>query len=113
MKNRVLLSIALALIVFASFGCQKQRVRPVPPDYDRPLAYVGLCYVCHMMLHCRFRAPESWQRYCEAIAGGVRFGPVRSRDFSFIKALLSGKDVRKAQGEPPARDVFKEIGVKK
>jgi membrane-bound lytic murein transglycosylase A len=39
MKNRVLLSIVLALIVFASFGCQKQqRAHPVAPDYDRPLA---------------------------------------------------------------------------
>ncbi len=82
-------------------------------DYDKPLEYVGLCYVCHMMLHCRFRAPESWRRYCEAIMMGVRFGPVHTRDFAFIKLLLAGKDVHRVLGELPARDVFKEIGVKK
>jgi membrane-bound lytic murein transglycosylase A len=39
MINRILLSAALAAIVFAGIGCQKQQARVIEPtDYDKPLA---------------------------------------------------------------------------
>jgi hypothetical protein len=41
----------------------------------------GLCYRCHLILHCRFRAPRAWQSYCDSLAQGVRFRAMYSRDF--------------------------------
>jgi membrane-bound lytic murein transglycosylase A len=39
MKNRILLSIALAAIIFTIIGCHKPQARIIaPPQYDRPLA---------------------------------------------------------------------------
>jgi membrane-bound lytic murein transglycosylase A len=38
MKNRILLSAALAAMVFAATGCQKPKARVVAPQYDKPLA---------------------------------------------------------------------------
>jgi membrane-bound lytic murein transglycosylase A len=36
--KKLLLSVVLALLVFAIVGCQKPRARVVTPEYDRPLA---------------------------------------------------------------------------
>jgi membrane-bound lytic murein transglycosylase A len=38
MKNRILLSAALAALVFVAVGCQKPQARIVAPQYDKPLA---------------------------------------------------------------------------
>jgi membrane-bound lytic murein transglycosylase A len=39
MRNKILLSVSIALFVFVVIGCQKPRARVlVPPQYDRPLA---------------------------------------------------------------------------
>jgi membrane-bound lytic murein transglycosylase A len=38
MKNRILLSAALAALVFVATGCQKPKARIVAPQYDKPLA---------------------------------------------------------------------------
>jgi hypothetical protein len=44
-------------------------------DYSEPFGpHIGqyaLCYICHMMIHCRFRNPARWRTYKEAIRKGV------------------------------------------
>lgn len=37
---------------------------------------VPLCWRCHMMLHCRFRHPKSWEKYTAEVAAGTRYPPV-------------------------------------
>lgn len=37
---------------------------------------VPLCWRCHMMLHCRFRHPKSWEKYAAEVAAGTRYPPV-------------------------------------
>ena len=40
-------------------------------NYDTPLDFFSVCYVCHMMIHCRFRAKDRWQEYLDALRGGA------------------------------------------
>lgn len=40
-------------------------------DYGRPETYIPLCGVCHMVLHCRFRAPLMFVAYVTRVS---RFG---------------------------------------
>lgn len=51
-------------------------------DYSEPfgphLQEYWLCFLCHMMLHCRFRNPEAWERYREQLRQGARFAPART-----------------------------------
>lgn len=60
-------------------------------DYSSPygphIGQFGLCYVCHMMIHCRFSAPEAWHRYCDLVAEGNQFGPLLKANFYAIEAL--------------------------
>ncbi|HLK60325.1 MAG TPA: hypothetical protein VKU00_27435 [Chthonomonadaceae bacterium] len=66
-------------------------------DYSEPYGdHIGaysFCYTCHMMLHCRFRNPQAWERYKEAIRRGVRYRPVYRRDFNAIVPFLNGQEV--------------------
>ncbi len=60
-------------------------------DYSEPFGphvyRYGLCYGCHMMLHCRHRSPGAWALYLEHIHEGI-FPPWRSRDFGAVQAFL-------------------------
>jgi hypothetical protein len=68
-------------------------------DYSQPFAAgktdeFHLCYRCHMMVHCRFRADERWQWYKAQLRAGVRFEAFYSRNF----AVFTAQNLR---GEPP------------
>lgn len=45
-------------------------------DYSAPfganIGEHGLCYFCHMLIHCRFSAPQAWARYRTRIRSGWR-----------------------------------------
>lgn len=82
-------------------------------DYSEPfgdnIGRWGLCYRCHMILHCRFRSPEAFRQYQEILASGKRFVAVRSRAWgAFAKQhLASGQcsapvEVVHASLKPPA-----------
>jgi hypothetical protein len=82
-------------------------------DYSQPFAagktdQYHLCYVCHLMVHCRFRNPERFKEYCRRIAAGERFIP-DGRNWKFIEHFLSTGTW--APGvtvcAPPERDVLK------
>lgn len=44
-------------------------------DYDFPYAYFPVCYVCHRMIHQRFKRPELYLRYRAALRLGYRSEP--------------------------------------
>lgn len=64
-------------------------------DYSEPhgdhIGKFGLCYTCHMMLHCSFKAPAAWARYRAAIANGATFEPFLTRNFYRLTALHLGR----------------------
>jgi hypothetical protein len=60
-------------------------------DYSEPFAAgktdaFHLCYRCHMIVHNRRNAPEAWEAYRAAIVAGVRFAPMRSRNWWRFRA---------------------------
>lgn len=62
-------------------------------DYDDPIqGIMGLCNRCHLMVHCRFRAPEMWDGYRAAIRAGIRYRPAYSWD-EFRVSLKRGAQV--------------------
>ena len=84
-------------------------------DYSEPfgdhIGAYGFCFTCHMMLHCRFRAPDAWSAYCAAVNAGSTFPPFFSRNFPALQNTF----LRMAFPEPvlrpaPARHVLAEIG---
>jgi len=57
-------------------------------DYSEPfgdnIGRFGLCFRCHMIVHCRFRAPESFETYRRLVMTGIRFAPIYGRNFKMI-----------------------------
>ncbi len=64
-------------------------------DYSAPYGdHIGqwtLCYWCHMLLHCRFRASEAFERYVDVLEGGERFVNVPRAEWHSVQAFLSGR----------------------
>lgn len=65
-------------------------------DYSTPygdhIGKYGLCYPCHMMIHCRFSAPEAFQRYVDLLLSGKRVKAYQTRNWPRFKVrLLSGE----------------------
>jgi len=65
-------------------------------DYSEPfgdhIGRFGLCYACHMMIHCRFRNPAAWESYCYAVVdlGGMLQAPFHANDFQrFTTRMLA------------------------
>lgn len=55
-------------------------------DYSDPfdlghIGKFGLCYVCHMMLHCRFKNKQAWEVYGAALADNKRFNGIKGRNW--------------------------------
>jgi len=80
-------------------------------DYNNPLGFVGLCYVCHTMLHSRSKNPLAWGRYKAVIRTGVRYSAAMKRDFGIIAPLLNGQKAEHTRHEAPARDLFEALGL--
>jgi len=58
-------------------------------DYTSPfganIGRWGLCYRCHMMVHCRFASPKAWQAYLKAVLAGAIFAPLMTRNWLQFK----------------------------
>ncbi len=58
-------------------------------DYSEPygdhIGRWGLCYRCHMALHCRFRNVESFDKYSLYLSKGWRGQPMRRNFPQFIR----------------------------
>ena len=62
-------------------------------DYSEPygdhIFKYQLCYICHMMVHCRFSAPRAWTLYRQYIEKGGRLKPFKKRDYQKTQRLLN------------------------
>lgn len=60
-------------------------IQPHSEDYSEPfgdnVGRWGLCYRCHMMIHCRFSAPTSFANYVANLAAGRRFPPIHGQQW--------------------------------
>lgn len=62
-------------------------------DYSEPfgphISEFPLCYLCHMMVHCRFGSgATAFHRYETLIAEGFRFPAFARRNFDYVRRLL-------------------------
>ena len=67
------------------------------PPFGDNIGYFALCYICHMMIHCRFRNPRAWSDYRRLLSEGLvlaRPGP--KADWGAVVRFLNG-------GRPPFR----------
>jgi hypothetical protein len=85
-------------------------------DYSTPYGdhtgAFGLCWTCHMMIHCRFKAAAAWERYRTAVAAGATAEPFQIRNFRRFTAMHLGAVSRAAWTQrpaPPARLILDEI----
>ena len=58
-------------------------------DYSYPygdhIGFFGLCYICHMMLHCRFRNPKLMSAYVEALKERRCYEPIHGNNWREFK----------------------------
>lgn len=74
-------------------------------DYDRWRdATIPLCQRCHLMLHCRWRAPAAWHRYRELVRMGYRFAPATGHFTQIVPQFVALMAAQRAfeAGEPGA-----------
>lgn len=61
-------------------------------DYNEPYGpqtiKYPLCYVCHLMVHCRFKSPKQWKRYLEDLRVGKIFPLFKTRSWERFKELF-------------------------
>lgn len=87
-------------------------------DYSEPFAQgktdeYHLCFLCHMMVHCRFRNRAAFDRYREAVVNGITFAPMGRNFPAFARAFLDDWAPRVArQGPPRTDDVLGRIASK-
>lgn len=85
-------------------------------DYSEPfgphIGAYGLCFVCHMMLHCRSKSPDKWQTYRQFVREGATYPPLTGRDWHTFRARYLVADTLPEPAtwrDPPARHVLDEI----
>ncbi len=65
-------------------------------DYSEPFCegktdQFHLCYICHMMVHCRHKNPVAWGVYIKSLQSGKRFDAFMLRNwFVFKQTCLEG-----------------------
>lgn len=75
-------------------GCGQDAglIQPHSEDYSKPwgdhIGKYGLCYTCHMMVHCRFKNPEVWDNYRDAVRGEAIFKPFTGKAFGAFAAVF-------------------------
>lgn len=57
------------------------------PPYGDNIGAFGLCYRCHMMIHCRFSAPMAFDAYVQSVEDGVLWPPT-GRAWGTIQQML-------------------------
>lgn len=85
-------------------------------DYSSPfgdhIGQHGLCYRCHMMIHCRFRNPEAWDVYKKQLRQGWRFAPLPGRSFYIFTAQTltrMGEGVPHTKHQPRGRTLLDDL----
>jgi hypothetical protein len=85
---------------FACVACG-QTAEPIDAhaeDYREPFQAgitdaFHLCYVCHMMVHCRHLSQEAWSIYRSMVENGGRAIPVRGRNFPVFRQRFLIRDI--------------------
>lgn len=76
-------------------------------DYSEPFGphifAFGFCYPCHMMIHCRFKSPNAWNRYLLTLLQGDRLVWDGKRNWYEFRKILSGYAVEWERGVNPSR----------
>lgn len=85
-------------------------------DYSKPYQQgktdqYHLCFTCHMMVHCRHRAPAEWKAYKANVLSGIRYAPHYSRNWMRFKSeMLEGVyKPRFTQHEAREQDILTTI----
>lgn len=83
-------------------------------DYSKPfgphLSEFPACYVCHMMIHCRFGSGKGpWNAYRAMIRAGYKAEP-HGRDFGRIRRFLGGGAIAWIAGPAPDVSPLDSIG---
>lgn len=65
-------------------------------DYSEPfgdhIGQYGLCYICHMMIHCRFKSKQAWSIYLQALKENKCFEAFQTRNWTqFRRDCLQNK----------------------
>lgn len=83
---------------------------PHSEDYSEPfgdnIGEFGLCYLCHMMIHCRFYNRLAWAAYRDTIRSGKVFPPLS--DFMDVKRIYLSQP---PTSWPSARAVRESVDV--
>lgn len=76
-------------------------------DYSFPygdhIGRFGVCYRCHMMIHCRFKNPEAWETYKAHLREGRVFAPIGRNFWLFRKQTLDAKGIGVLFKQGPAK----------
>lgn len=83
-------------------------------DYSAPYGAhtvrYPLCYPCHMVVHCRFRSPRSWDLYRAHVLRGERLAKVYRRNWpKFVQDVLQHPEALEWVGGGVPRTVLEEI----
>jgi hypothetical protein len=86
-------------------------------DYSEPfgghIGAHGLCYRCHMMIHCRFKNQTAWDIYRRHIREGRIFQPIGRNFSAFCAQTLTkkGEGVPFEHGRARKRTLLDDIDV--
>lgn len=82
-------------------------------DYSAPygdhIGQYALCFVCHMMVHCRFRNLKQWESYKELVAQGANFTAYHNRNFNGFVAEFLNKEIKPISYSANRADILGQI----
>jgi hypothetical protein len=95
-------------------GQTEQPITAHSEDYSDPfgdhIGKHGLCYRCHLMIHCRFKAPEAWETYKLHIRQGRIFVPISNFQVFCGQTLSAkGRNVPFKQGPVRERTLLDDL----
>ncbi len=82
-------------------------------DYSRPYgphiwAY-PVCWLCHMIIHCRFSRPEAFEAYKAVLNSGRRFKPIGRNWGRFCSEFLGGNIPEPGEVQEGPVDHFEDV----
>lgn len=83
-------------------------------DYNEPfnetLIKYPVCYICRMMILCRFKQKKVWLRYCEDLHAGKIFPVFQSANWPRFVSLFLESEAPFKMGEPRTELIFDIMG---